>query len=152
MILVEELETTLDQTLTSISPDEIVNAFGSQNVSTLLREITDAVKPQLEEAIQKRLDILVDLKNKRVENAFSQSLKVVNAMLSTALSSGDDIENTWQTLVQQIETANLPNVVKKTLVYPVVKQQLIVAENEHQKGEKEKIHYYLEKIVSIILQ
>jgi len=147
---IEELETTLDQTLTSISPDEIVNAFGSQNVSTLLREITDAVKPQLEEAIQKRLDILVDLKNKRVENAFSQSLKVVNAMLSTALSSGDDIENTWQTLVQQIETANLPNVVKKTLVYPVVKQQLIVAENEHQKGEKEKIHYYLEKIIPFL--
>jgi len=147
---IEELETTLYQTLTSISPDEMVNTFGSQNVSTLLKEIAVAVKPQLEEAIQKRLDILVDLKNKRVENAFSQSLKVVNAMLSTALSNGNDIENTWQTLVQEIETANLPNVVKKSLIYPVVKQQLIVAENEYQKGEKEKIHYYSEKIIPFL--
>ena len=151
MILVEELDATLHQTLTSICTNELVGS-DSRNVLTLLKEILQAVKPQLQEAIQKRLDVLVDLKKERVEKAFGQSLRVVNEILSTAVENGNDIENTWQTFVQEVQSANLPNEAIKILSYPVVKQQIVIAENKYQKSDKKKLDYYLETIVSMILQ
>ena len=118
----------------------------------MLSHIVHDVRPLLEEAIQKRLDILVDLKKERIDKALSQSLEEVNTILSTALSNAINIDGAWQTFLQKVRGANFSEETKKALSYPVVKQQLTIAENKYNKGEKEKVAYYLETIVSIILK
>ena len=116
----------------------------------MINQIISYVRPTLEEAIQKRLDVLTNLKKERVDNAFKQSLKDVNTILGATLTNENGIEDAWQAFVQKVKASNLPKEAKKVLTYPVVKEQLTIAENNYQIGSNEKVAYYLETIVSKI--
>ena len=135
-----------------MSTDKIANTSDPRIVSTLLNQIVQDVRPRLEEAIQKRLDILIDLKRQRVDKALGQSLQDVNTILSAALSDGISIDGAWQTFLEKVRTSNLSKETKKALSYPVVKQQLTIAENKYKNRENEKVADYLEAIVSMIQQ
>jgi len=145
---IEELHDALIQTFNNISTDRIINSSDTiqRSVLGLLTQVESDVRPTLEEAVQKRLDVLTNLKKERVDNAFKKSLKVVNTILGETLTNKNGIESAWQAFVQKVKASNLPKEAKKVLTYPVVKEQLTIAENKYQIDDNEKVAYYLETI------
>jgi len=74
---IEELHDALIQTFNNISTDRIINSSDTiqRSVLGLLTQVESDVRPTLEEAVQKRLDVLTNLKKERVDNAFKKILK-----------------------------------------------------------------------------
>lgn len=129
-------------------------------VSSLLKEIMLELNPRLDEATQKRLEVLINLGKERRNMELQTVLKAIRKIIDNYLANESAVKQVhfnqnseeWQGIVEKIHSSNLAIEIKKVVSYPVVKEQIYLELKDFDGDIKETTARILETLTPFLLQ
>lgn len=120
--------------------DAPAKSFGNTTatVSSLLKEVMIALNPRLDEATQKRLEVLVNLEKERRNRELQTLSEAIRKIIDDSLTNESTVKQVhyipngeeWHVIVEKIRSSNLAIEIKKVVSYPVVKEHVHLALND----------------------
>ena len=127
-------------------------------VSSLLKEIMTDLNPRLDDATQKRLEVLANLGKERRNMELRPLLKAVGRIIHDSLTNDFAVKKVnhypngeeWYRIIEEIRSSGFAVEINNVLSYPVVKEEIQLAMNNFEGDIKELADLVLEKLVSSI--
>ena len=104
--------------------------------------------PHLDDALQKRLDVLIEMKKDRVNEEFDSINKKLAIVLKQVVKKENDQLMILPNFIQELKNVNIAKEILDVLSFPVVRAEVVQAISKT-GGEKELTERIMDKLVSL---
>ena len=120
----------------------------SVGLQQLMKSILEQGFIRLDNAVNKRWEVLKDLKDQRVLKELIFTKEKIRTLIESVVSKNSETE-IWINVLTELQNSDLYNEIKKILSYPVVKEEMKREITSFDGDNNELTDFILSKLVSL---
>jgi len=118
----QDLKAVITREVLDSTPDKLVG-IDSVGLLQLMKSILEQGFIRLDDALNKRWEVLKDLKHQRVIKELIFTKEKIRTLIESVVSKNSETE-IWINVLTELQNSDLYNEIKKILSYPVVKEEM----------------------------